>query len=81
MTTGKSMKRWCINACPLFNKFSKLKFKLVTNKPDIVAVTEVNCKFSGSDVEFNIDDYKTIQNTTTDLHQCGVPYGGIVWQG
>ena len=38
-----------------------------------MAVTEVNCKFSGSDVEFNIDGYKTtIQIITTNSHQCGV---------
>ena len=74
------MKRWYTNAGSLINKFSKLKFKLVTDKPDIVAVTEVNCKFSGSDVEFNINGYKTIQSTTTNLHQHVVPYGGIVWQ-
>ena len=65
VATGKSMKCWYTNAGSLFNKFNKLKFKLVTDKPDIVVVTEVNCKFSGSDVEFNIDGYKTIRSTTT----------------
>ena len=74
------MKRWYTNAGSWFNKFNKLKFKLVTDKPDIVVVTGVNCKFSGSDVEFNIDGYKTIQSTTTDLHQRDVPYDGKVWQ-
>ena len=69
VATCKSMKCWCTNAGPLFNKFNELKFRLVT---DIVTVTEVNCKFSGSDVEFNIDGNKTIQSTTTNLHQCGV---------
>ena len=39
------------------NKFNKLKSRLVIDKHDIVAVTEVNCKFSGYDVEFNIDGY------------------------
>ena len=46
------MKCWYTNAGLLFNKFNKLKFKFVSDKPDIVAVTGVNCKFSGSDVEF-----------------------------
>ena len=37
-----------------------------------MAVTGVNCKVSGSDVEFNIDGYKTIQSITTNSHQRGV---------
>ena len=37
-----------------------------------MAVTEVNCKFSASNVNFNIDGYKTIQSTTTNSHQRGV---------
>ena len=74
------MKCGYTNASSLFNKFNKLKFKLVTDKLDIVAVTGVNCKFSGSDVKFNIDGYKTIQSTTTDLHQSGEPHGKKVWQ-
>ena len=82
VTTGKSMKCWYTNSCPLFNKFNKLKFRLVT---DIVTVTEVNCKFSCSDVEFNIDGYRTIQSTTTNLHQRDVymvgKFGrGKIWQ-
>ena len=44
----------------LTNVANKLKSRLVIDKYDIVAVIEVNCKFSGSDVEFNIDSYKTI---------------------
>ena len=69
VATCKSIKCWCTNAGPLFNKFNELKFRLVT---DIVTVTELNCKFSCSDVEFNIDGYKIIQSTTTNLHQRGV---------
>ena len=46
------------------NKFNELQSRLTIDKPDIVAITEVNCKFGGSNIEFNIDGYKTIQNTT-----------------
>ena len=50
-------KPWYINVDSLSNKCNKLKSRLVIDKRDIVAVTEVNCKFSGYDVEFNIDGY------------------------
>ena len=52
------------NADSLSNKFNELQSRLTIDKPDIVAITEVNCKFCGPNIEFNIDGYKTIQNTT-----------------
>ena len=72
VATCKFLKCWYTNADSLSNKFIELKSRLVSDKRDIVAVTEVNCKFSGSDVEFNIDGYKTIQSITTNSHQRGV---------
>ena len=72
VTTYKSLKCWYTNADSMSNKFNELKSTLFTDKPDIVAVTEVNCKFSASNVDFNIDGYKTIQSTTTNSHQRGV---------
>ena len=45
MTICKSLKCWYTNADSLSNKFNELKSRLATDKPDIVAVTEVNCKF------------------------------------
>ena len=51
----KPLKCWYTNVDSLSNKCNKLKSRLVIDKHDTVAVTEVNCKFSGSDVEFNID--------------------------
>ena len=72
MTTYISLKCWYTNADSLSNKFNELKSRLFTDKPDIVSVTEVNCKFSASNVDFNIDGYKTIQSTTTNSHQRGI---------
>ena len=72
VTTYKSLKCWYTNTVTLSNKFNELKSRRFTDKPDIVAVTEVNCKFSASKVDFNIDGYKTIQSITTNSHQRGV---------
>ena len=69
VATYKSLKCWYTNADSLSNKFCELKSRLTIDKPDIVAITEVNCKTGCNNVEFNIDGYKTIQNTT---HQRGV---------
>ena len=45
VTTHKSLKCWYTKADSLSNKFDELKSRLSIDKPDIVAITEVNCKF------------------------------------
>ena len=74
VTTHKSLKCWYTNADSLSNKFNELKSRLSVDKSDIVAITEVNCKFGGSNAHYNIEGYKTIQHTinTTTAHQRGV---------
>ena len=78
VATYKSLKCWYTNADSLSNKFCELKSRLSIDKPDIVAITEVNCKFADNNVEFNIDGYKTIQNTTH--HRLYMNLFTLVWQ-
>jgi len=51
----------------LSNKVNELQSRLTIDKPDIVAITEVNCKFGGFNITFNINGYKTIENTSSSL--------------
>ena len=70
VATYKSLKCWYTNAGSLSSKFCELKFRLTVDKPDIVAFSEVNCKIGCNKVEFTIDGYKTIQNTTYQRGVC-----------
>ena len=63
VATYKSIKCWYTNADSLSSKFNELQSRLTIDKPDIVVITEINCNFGGSNTEFNIDRYKTKQNT------------------
>ena len=69
VATYKSLKCWYTNADSLPNKFCELKSRLTIDKPDIVAITEVNCKIGCNNIEFN-NGYKTIQNTTRQCSVC-----------
>ena len=74
VTAHKSLKCWYTNADSSSSKFNELKSRLSIDRPDIVAITEVNCKFEGYNAHYYIEGYKTIQHTinTTTAHQCGV---------
>jgi len=90
----KSLKCWYSNVDSLSNKLDELKSRISTNKPDIVALSEIYPKSGDFNLNLNITGYTTICNAhqpnkrgncifvhsrLSGIHLSAIPFSESVW--